>query len=91
MEDQECGLQLLPKTTHEHVYLTPNSVMNVRLAAQVLSTIVRKVLSNYGSVDAAGTPKVCLMFDKYFDILNVSSTAASTRELKAFNAPFSPI
>ena len=91
MKDQECGLQLLPKTTHEHVYLTPYFVMNVRLAAQVLSTIVRKVLPNYGSVDAAGTAKVCLMFDKCFDILSVSSTAASTRELKAFNAPFSPI
>ena len=55
LEDQECGLQLLPKITYEHVYLTPYSVMNVRLAAQVLSTTVSKVLSNYGPADAAGT------------------------------------
>ena len=54
-EDQECGLQLLPKTTYEHVYLTLNSVMNVRLAAQVLSTTFSKVLFNYESADAAGT------------------------------------
>ena len=54
-KDQECGLQLLPKTTYEHVCLTPNSVMNIRLAAQVLSTTFSKVLFNYESADAAGT------------------------------------
>ena len=90
-EDQECGLQLLPKITYEHVYLTPYSVMNVRLAAQVLSTTVSKVLSNYGPADAAGTAEFCLMFDRFFDIMNVSSTTASSRELKPFNAPFSSI
>ena len=89
LEDQECGLQLLPKITYEHVCLTPYSVMNVRLAAQVLSTTVRKVLSNYGPADPAGTAEFCLMFDKFFDIMNVSSTTASSRELKPFNAPFS--
>ena len=89
LEQQECGLQLLPKITFEHVYLTPYSVMNVRLAAQVLSTTVSKVLSNYGPADAAGTAEFCLMFDKFFDIMNVSNTTALSRELKPFNAPFS--
>ena len=89
LEDQECGLQLLPKITYEHVYLTPYSVMNVRLAAQVLSATVSRVLSNYGPADAAGTAEFCLMFDKFFNIMNVSSTTASSRELKPFNAPFS--
>ena len=65
--------------------------MNVRLAAQVLSTTVSKVLSNYGPADAAGTAEFCLMFDRFFDIMNVSSTTASSRELKPFNAPFSSI
>ena len=74
---------------YEHVYLTPYSVMNVRLAAQVLSTTVSKVLSNYGPADAAGTAEFCFMFDKFFDIMNVSSKTASSRELKTFNAPFS--
>ena len=55
MEDQECGLQLLPKITYEHVYLTPYSVMNNMLAAQVLSTTASKVLVYYGPADAAGT------------------------------------
>ena len=65
--------------------------MNVRFAAQVLSTTVRKVLPNYGPADAAGTAEFCLMFDKFCDIMNVSSTTASSRELKPFNAPFSSI
>ena len=55
LEGQVCGLQPLPKIIYEHAYLTPYSVMNVRLAAQVLSTTVSKVLSNYGPADAAGT------------------------------------
>ena len=89
LEDQECGSQLLSKITYERVYLTPYSVMNVRLAAQVLSTTVSKVLSSYGPANAAGTAEFCLMFHKFFDIMNVSSTTASSRESKPFNAPFS--
>ena len=50
--------------------------MNVRLAAQVLSTTVSKVLSNYGPANAVRTAAFCLMFDKFFDIMNVSSTTA---------------
>ena len=46
LEDQECRLQLLPNITNEHVYLTPYSVMNVRLAGKMLSTTNSKVLSN---------------------------------------------
>ena len=34
LEDQECELQLLPKITYEHVYLTPYFVINVRFAAK---------------------------------------------------------
>ena len=63
--------------------------MNVRLVAEVISTTVSKVLSNYGPADTAGTAEFCLMFDKFFDIMNVSSTTVSSRELKPFNAPFS--
>ena len=62
--------------------------MNVRLVAEVISTTVSKVLSNYGPADTAGTAEFCLMFDKFFDIMNVSSTTASSRELKPFNTPF---
>ena len=50
---------------------------------------VSKVLSNYGPADAAGTAKFCLIFDKFFDIRNVSSTTASSCKSKPINAPFS--
>ena len=63
--------------------------MYVRLAAQVLSRTVSEVLSNYGPADADGTAEFCLMFDKFFDIMNVSCTTASSRRLKPFNPPFS--
>ena len=63
--------------------------MNVILTAKVLSTTVSKVLSNYEPADAAGTAEFCLMFAKLFGIMTVGSTAASSRELKPFNAPFS--
>ena len=62
--------------------------MNVRLAAQVLSTTVSNILSNHGPTDAAATAEFCLMFDNFFDIMNVSSTTASSRELKPFNTPY---
>ena len=39
-EDRECGLHIMPKLTYEHINLTPFSVMNVKLAAQVLSSTV---------------------------------------------------
>ena len=39
-ELDDGGLHLLPKITNEHISLTPFSVMNVRLAAQVLSESV---------------------------------------------------
>ena len=58
-EDRECGLQLLPKLTNEHVKLTPYSVMNVKLAAQVLSSSVSKFLENFGPADATGTAEFC--------------------------------
>ena len=89
LEGQVCGLQPLRKIIYEHAYLTPYSVMNVRLAAQVLSTTVSKVLSNYGPADAAGTAEFCLMFDKFFDNMNVSSTTASSSQQKPFKASIS--
>ena len=39
-EDQECGLHILPKLCIEHIKLTSYSIMNVKLAVQVLSYTV---------------------------------------------------
>ena len=59
--------------------------MNTRLAAQVFSTTVTRVLSSYGPADAARAANFCLMFNKYFVTMNVSCTAASSLELKLYN------
>ena len=37
-KDQEYGFHILPKLSIEHIKLTPYSMMNVKLAAKVLSS-----------------------------------------------------
>ena len=54
IEDLECGLQLCPKIITDHINLTPYSVMNVRLAVQVLSLSVSTALKTYGPPEASG-------------------------------------
>ena len=70
LEDLECGLKLCPKITAVHIKLTPFSVMNVRLAAQVLSFSVSSALEKFGPPEAAGTAQYCNM-DSFFDCFNV--------------------
>ena len=74
LEDLDCGLQLCPKITTEHIKLTPFSVMNVRLAAQVLSTSVSVALKSFGPPEATATAKYCEMFAKSFDCFIVRNT-----------------
>ena len=91
MEDLECGLQLCPKITTEHIQLTPFSLMNVRLAAQVLSSSVSIALNSFGPHDAAGTALYCEMFDKFFDCLNVRNFTEHITKQKPFLKPYSSI
>ena len=74
LDDLDCGLHLVPKITNDHIKLTPFSVMNVRLAAQVLSESVFQALKTFGPPDAIATAVYCRMFDKFFDCLNVRNT-----------------
>ena len=46
--------------------------MNVKLAAQVLSSTASKVMLKYGPSEAAGTAKFCSLMDIFFDIMNIS-------------------
>ena len=43
--------------------------MNIRLAVQVLSSSVGNVLNEFGPPKIAGTAKLCLMVDSFFDCL----------------------
>ena len=72
-DDAENGLKLCPKLSCEHTRLTSYSVMNVRLAGQVLSETTGKILKEYHSPDMHGTAEFCLQLDKFFDCLNVRS------------------
>ena len=61
-------------TSDSHIKLTPYSIMNVKLAAQVLSSTVSKTLTSYEPPEAAGTAKFCLLMDSFFDIMNLRNT-----------------
>ena len=81
-EELECDLHLVPKITSEHINLSPFSVMNVRLAAQVLSSSVSVALATYGPAEARETAKYCYMFDKYCDCMNSRNTTEAHRKQK---------
>ena len=84
----DLGLKLVPKLKYDHVNLTPYSVMNVRLAAQVLSETVGKVLLVTGFAEVAATANLCLMMDKFFDCLNFRKTEEHKIKLKSFLRPY---
>ena len=90
-EDRECGLHLLPKITYEHIKLTPYFVMNVKLAAQILSSTVSNVLLNYAPPEAAETAQLCSLMDTFFDILNIRDVNSHKFDLKPSLVPFSTI
>ena len=87
-DDQTCGLHLLPKLSYDHIKFSSYSVMNVKLAAQVLSTTVSKVLPNYGSPDTFATANFCSMIDSFFDIMNISNPYESIQKSKPSLATF---
>lgn len=58
------------KLRHDHIFLTPHSKMNVRLAAQVLSQSVGRVMQEYGQDESRETAQLILHMDQFFDCLN---------------------
>lgn len=67
-------------------------MMKVRLAAQVLSLSVSRVLyflSKCGPPDAAGIAEFCFLMDTFFDIMNVKKVYAQQFERKSNLVPFS--
>ena len=90
-DDLDCVLKLVPNITNEHINLTSYSVMNVRLAAQVLSESVYQALTSYGPPEASGTAKYCQMLDKFFDCLNVKNTVEASTKCKPFLKPYNSL
>ena len=87
-EERECGLHILPKLSYEHIKLTPCSIMNVKSAAQVLSSTVSKTLTSYGPPEAASTAMFCLLMDSFFGIMNIRNIQSHEFERKPFLAHF---
>ena len=81
--------KLLPKLTNEHLKLTSYAVMNIRLAVQVLSSSVGNVLNEFGPPETAGTAKLCLMMDSFFDCLNVRNKEEQKLKRKSNIRPYS--
>ena len=88
--DSESHLQRT-KLTADHVQLTPYSVMNVRLAAQVLSARVGKTMRAYGGPDCQETAKFVLLMDRFFDCLNTRSETEGVYERKPDLLPYKDI
>ena len=61
-EDRECCLHILSKLSKEHIKLIPCSKMNVRLAAQLLSSASRILLA-YGPPEASEIARFCSLMD----------------------------
>ena len=86
--DMNCGLKIAPKLSQEHVQLNPYSCMNARLAVQVLSSTVSKILKEYYPESTHATSELCDNMDKYFDSLNVRNLHEGVFKRKPFLLPF---
>ena len=53
------------KLSNDHITLTGHSMMNVRLAAKVLSRSVRLVLQKYGADESQETARFILFMDRF--------------------------
>ena len=65
--------------------------MNVKLAAQVLSSTVSKALLKYGPPEAVRTAKFCSLMNKFFGIMNIRDINSNKFELKLSLAPYSRV
>ena len=88
-EDVECGFRVMPHLTYDHNRLNSYSIMNVRLAPQILSSHTSKALLDYGNVDVKETAKFCSMMDEFFDIVNIRNDIEHKTKRKPNLKPFS--
>ncbi|KAK7089540.1 uncharacterized protein [Littorina saxatilis] len=68
-QDMEMGVARSGLTL-QHIRLNPHSVMNVRLAAQTLSSRVAAAMQTYGGLECQETATFVKLMDRFFDCLN---------------------
>ena len=61
----------MPNLSYDHVYLTPYSIISVKIDAQALCETVANVLFTTSRIDTNVTAKLFLVIDQFFDCLNV--------------------
>ena len=71
--DKKRQLRMLRKLRNDHIYLTGRSMMNVRLAAQVLSNSVAVTMNLHGGEEAKETANFISLMNRFFDCLNARS------------------
>ena len=81
-------MRKLPKLTNEHISLNSYSVMRVKLAAQVMSSSVSKVMLAYSPLEAHETARFIGLVDKFFDCFNTRSLHEAEFERNPFVAPY---
>ena len=87
-EDFGDNLRYFPQLTQDNIHLTPYSVMNVRLVAQVLSGKMANIMKKFGPSLATETAEFILGIDKFFDCCNVRDTKEYTIKGKPFLTPY---
>jgi len=88
MEDSLSCYRHLNKITPDHIFLTSYSKMNVKLAAQLLSSKVATTLKEYGDDETQETAVFCELVDKWFDCGNVRHPDEHKRNIKPDQKPF---
>uniref|UniRef100_A0A1X7UNS3 Transposable element P transposase-like GTP-binding insertion domain-containing protein n=1 Tax=Amphimedon queenslandica TaxID=400682 RepID=A0A1X7UNS3_AMPQE len=73
------GLSMAHKLKHEHIYLNSFSKMHVDLISRVLSNSVSMALMLVLEDEASETSLFASMFNRFFDMLNVSNYTNGTR------------
>ena len=75
-ENCQFDLKWLPNLSDAHFSLTAYSVMNVRLAVQILSSSVGNILKELGPSEASGTAEFCISMD-------IASMCETKRNIKS--------
>lgn len=87
-KNEKKQLKMLRKLRNDHIYQTSHSLMNVRLAAQVLSSSVAKVMNLHGGEEAKETAKYIANMDRFFDCLNTRSLTEGIETQKDSLPPY---
>ena len=87
-EDKRQQLTRKHKLTNDHINLTSHSMMNVKLAAQVLSKSVGVILEGDGYEECHETGRFINFVNRFFDCLNTRSFDEASKKRNADLMPY---